>query len=183
MKTNVKIIMATIVVAMMAFSGCRKTAPQETGKMTVKMTDAPGDYKEVNVEIDAVMVYYPADSMNPSRGWVTLNTRAGVYNLLKYQNNASVDLAHNEMPQGRITKVRFMLGKRNTLVKQSGGTFDLAVFSNTETATTMNVNEEIRPNSHLVILVDFDAEKSIMVEGLGAFSLKPHLEVKSISRF
>jgi hypothetical protein len=68
-------------------SGCKKE--NYYGDMTVKMTDAPGDYLQVNVDVNRVEVHY-ADNTS----WMTLNTQSGVYNLLDLQNNITVVLAN-----------------------------------------------------------------------------------------
>src|SRR5690606_12591339 len=52
-----------------------------TAKVQVVLVDAPGDYEEVNVDIQDVMINRTEDGEN---GWVSLtDVEAGVYDLLK----------------------------------------------------------------------------------------------------
>lgn len=186
MKTLIKLFSLVIVGIGLALvvNSCKKEAvgPND-GYMSVSMTDAPADYVKVNVEIIDVQVH------NEAQGWVSLPTNKGIYNLLDLQNNASVALASDAtVPAGKMTQMRLVLGSNNTIVV--GGkslnttvldTFDLKVPSGAETGLKVNLNFNLSPNKHMVVLLDFDAAASIVEHGNGTYSLKPVVKVKSVT--
>lgn len=156
--------------------GCRKL--NQGGKMTVRMTDAPGIYDEVNVDIRQVSLHYT--DTNASGKWVNLNTNAGVYDLLKLQNDVTVVLAGDStLPLGKINQMRLLLGPDNYVVIDSVK-YDLKVPSGMQTGIKMNLNTEIKTNSDVEVLIDFDAGKSVVVLGNGTYSLKPVIKVESV---
>src|ERR1043165_3389280 len=83
----------------------------ENGKnafLQVRLTDAPGDYQEVNVDIQDVQVN--ADE-NSNSGWKSLNiVKKGVYNLLQFTNGLDTLLGTIELPAGKISQIRLVLG-------------------------------------------------------------------------
>lgn len=175
MKTNFKISLIIIVAAVCAvtLSACKKK--NEMGRMNVAMTDAPALYTHVYVDVKAVNVH------SENAGWVNLPVNQGVYDLLTLQNNVSVVLVNNvNFPVGRISQIRMDLGSNNSLVDTLGTKYPLAVPSGSESGLKVNVQQDIVPNSSVDVLLDFDANASVVAEGNGRFSLKPVIKVKSI---
>lgn len=174
MKTIVKLMMSVAIVAGLATAtlSCKKDQ-KTTGHMTVKMTDAPAEYVAVNVEVIGVNVHVDG------QGWINLPIKPGIYNLLELQNDVTVVLADNiEMPVGKVSQVRLVLGSQNSITTAEG-TFELKVPSGEESGLKINVHEEIAPNKLLIMVLDFDANASVVVTGNGSFSLKPVIKVKS----
>lgn len=163
-------IIALLALGVMA---CEK-APQGTGKMTVKMKDAPIAFDSVNVEVLRVDVHTSAN------GWVSLPTNAGVYNLLDLQNDVTAVLATNvELPVGSISQMRLILGTENNVVVDSVS-YNLELSSQSNTGLKFNLDATINNGDTVEVLIDFDAEKSIVVNGNGSFKLKPVIGVESI---
>lgn len=153
------------------------------GSMQVAMTDSPGNYSKVNVEITGVSAHY-ANEMIGAGGWVDLATQKGVYNLLQLQNNITVILAKGtQLPLGKITQLRLMLGSNNSVVLSNDASYSLIVPSGDETGIKINVDAAIVSHNGLKILLDFNASSSIVVAGKDGttFILKPVIEVKSIT--
>src|SRR5688572_15897196 len=95
----------------------------QTSKVTVRMTDAPGDYDEVNVEVLDVKI--KSTSETGEDGWVSIgNITPGIYNLLDLTGGVNVLLADNEVPSGFLGQIRLILGEHNT-VKKDGVTYPL----------------------------------------------------------
>lgn len=163
-------IIALLVMGVMA---CEK-APAGSGKMTVKMKDAPIAFDSVNVEVVRVDVHTSAN------GWVSLPTNAGVYNLLDLQNDVTAVLAANvELPVGSISQMRLILGTENNVVV-GGVSSALELSSQSNTGLKFNLDATINNGETVEVLIDFDAEKSIVVAGNGSFKLKPVIGVESI---
>ena len=160
-----------IFAAFITFTNCKK---KETSSATpvypveVRMTDAAGPYDAVNVDVQKVEV----NASNGNGGWITLNTRAGIYDLTKLTNGVDTFLASGGIPSGEISQIRLVLGTNNTVVV-AGQSYPLATPSAQQSGLKLQVHETLTPNITYQILLDFDAARSIVQEGNGSYSLKP----------
>src|SRR5882762_48835 len=84
-----------------------------TARLEVRLTDAPGDYQEVNIDIQDVQVN--ADDGNASSGWKSLNLNKGVYNLMKLTNGLDTLLGEVQLPVGKVSQLRLILGSNNSI--------------------------------------------------------------------
>lgn len=135
----------------------------------VKMTDAPGPYDEVNIDLQAVIV--TDDNGNST----TLNTTAGMYNLLDYSNGLNVAIANGNLSSDNIQSIRLVLGNDNNVVL-NGTTHALTTLNNEQGGLVINVNQDLSASSQNEVLLDFDAHNSIIESGSGAsttFRLRP----------
>jgi hypothetical protein len=175
MKTPGRILMIMALTSMAIFSSCKK---DKQGNMTVRLTDAPGDYLKVNVDIQLVEVHY-ANSSGGS--WTSLSTNAGVYDLLTLQNNITTVLAAGtNIPAGKITQLRMILGSNNSVLLKDSTTHALKIPSSWNTGIKVNVNANVPANNNLVVTLDYDADASIHREGNGEYIMNPVVKVKSI---
>ena len=176
MKRAINIIGLLMVILGVA-AACAKD--ERMGVMTVRMVDQPIAFQEVNVEIRAVQVKYEDRNR---MGWVSLDTKKGVYNLLELQNGISATLVDEDyMPHGHISQMRLVLGNQNS-VKVNGSYSSLAMSSQDETGLKLNLDAEVRRGEHIDILFDFDARESIVVQGNGTYRLKPVLHLVHVKR-
>lgn len=172
------IMALSIAIAGFAITGCQKNNV-DRAQLTVKMTDAPAVYDEVNVDVRQVQVHYEEDSSS-SGGWVTINTKAGIYDLLTLQNNViAVIAADSLLLPGKINQWRMVLGDSNYVVIDSVA-YDLKVPSGSQSGLKLNVNQTIKAGSKYEMLVDFDAARSIVETGKGEYLLKPVLVLKEL---
>ena len=173
MKT--KIIAAIMLIGLaVAQVACKKDSAD--GAISVAMTDAPADYQQVNVEVIGLEVNHEKE------GWISIPIKVGIYNLLDLQNNVTVLLADDvSIPAGAITQMRLILGTNNSIVDNTG-TYSLKVPSGSETGLKVNLNQVIAPNGNILIVLDFDASASIVVQGNGSFLLKPVIKIKSVTQ-
>lgn len=149
----------------------------EDAKLTLSLTDAPAEYVQVNVEIIGFEVNHE------DKGWIGLPVKQGIYNLLVLQNNVSVVLAdHVEIPYGRISEIRLLLGENNSLQDQNG-IYPLKVPSGSQSGLKIKLDEIVTSNQNIDILLDFDANASIIETGSGKYMLKPVLKVKSVHKY
>lgn len=168
----------SVVLSLWMIIGCQ--SDRFKSRMMVKLTDAPGIYQEVNIDIRQVEIHYNNEG-NSFGGWVTLRTNFGIYDLIQLQNNVTAILADDKsMPSGHVTQMRLILGDRNTVVT-GGVEYNLEVPSSSESGLKINMNVDLIPNSGKEIVLDFDAEKSIVVNGDSSFFLKPVIQIKSIT--
>lgn len=136
----------------------------------VRMTDAPGNFTEVNIHILKVSVHNDID------GWIDLNTNAGIYNLLEFANGVDTVIAKQSIPSGKVSQIRFLLGDSNSVVVD-GATHQLQVPSASSSGYKLLVNQDLYRGLSYSVLVDFDAAKSIVLTGNGSYKLKPVLKV------
>jgi hypothetical protein len=141
---------------------------EQTARLNVRLTDAPGDYEEVNIDIQDVQV----NSSQGNTGWVSLNVEKGVYNLLELTNGLDTLLATAELPAGRVSQIRLILGSNNT-VKIGGVTRSLTTPSAQQSGLKLNLQADLAEGVTYTITLDFDAARSIVKTGNGTYILKP----------
>lgn len=143
-----------------------------TTDLRIRLTDNPYNATEVNVDIQEVRVNLNDDST----GWVSLDTRAGIYNLLDFQNGIDTLIAQTTVPTGTVKEVRFVLGNQNS-IKIDNTTFPLTIPSGSESGLKIKLNKKL--NAHVdSLVIDFDAALSILQTGTGDYKLKPVLKIK-----
>lgn len=171
-----RILVACLLIT--AFAGCKKDSPN--GYMTVKMTDAPGDYLQVKVDVQKVEVHY--SNGNNNSGWTSLNTNAGVYDLLTLQNNVTAVLENNtQVPSGKVTQMRLILGSNNSvMLSADSSVHPLVIPSSYNTGIKINVDAQVPGNATVTITLDYDADASINLNGSGEYIMNPVIKVKSI---
>lgn len=134
----------------------------------VRMTDAPGPYDEVNIDLQAVEV------IGSNGQTITLNTTAGVYNLLELSNGISTQIAASELGDVKASQIRLLLGTNNT-IKLNGISYPLSTPSADQSGLKINVTQTLLENVSNEILIDFDANTSVVETGTGTYKLKPVL--------
>jgi hypothetical protein len=168
-----RVIIGSLAILAIAVVSCQKE-PNGTSKMTVKMTDAPGDFQQVNVEVLEVRVHHSGS------GWVTLPTNQGVYDLLTLQDSVTTVLVNQgQLPAGHIDQFRLILGANNTVMVDSL-IYPLQTPSAQQSGLKINVNGDFVPNETYELLIDFDAGESVVEQGNGGYLLKPVIKLGGI---
>jgi hypothetical protein len=140
-------------------------------RLEIRLTDAPGDYQEVNIDIQGVQVH--SENTDNGSGWKSLDISPGVYNLLELTNGLDTLLGAVELPAGRISQVRLILGDDNTL-KINGERKFLTTPSAQQSGLKLNVQQNLVEGIAYTLLLDFDAARSIVRAGAsGKYLLKP----------
>lgn len=165
-----------------------------TGTMRISLTDAPADYAEVNIEIHQVLVKANDDNEDDldetmdmgdeeleNEGWKVAFNDTITVNLLDYQNGAILDLGDVELDEGRYNQVRLVLGNDNTVVLNSGETFELDTPSGQTSGYKLLVQADIEADQVYDLVIDFDASRSIVVRGNGTYGLKPVLKAANLT--
>ncbi|WP_299758753.1 DUF4382 domain-containing protein [uncultured Pontibacter sp.] len=169
-----KLFLPLLLSGLIGFSSCDSNDDNGTGtaRMEVRMTDAPGDYEEVNIEIESVQVH--REDSDAEEGWVTLDEiHPGVYNLLDFANGRDTLLASAELPVGRISQIRLILGDNNTVKLKNGSVVNLKTPSGQTSGVKLQLNADLQDDVTYMVLLDFDAAKSVVAKGNGGFNLKP----------
>jgi hypothetical protein len=162
------LVVGLISLIMVLIFGCE--SEQKNARLEVWLTDAPGDYQEVNVEIIGVEVH--AESGETNSGWKELDVKGGVYDLLKLTNGLDTLLGVIELPPGKISQVRLKLGEGNT-IKVGNEVTDLNVPSGQQSGLKLQVHSTLTEGITYRILLDFDVARSVVHRGNDTYSLKP----------
>jgi hypothetical protein len=157
------VILASI--SLFILSACNSN--DGTTSFVVRLTDSPGDYEAVNIDILSVEVH-----SDNGDGWTTLDSNADVYDLLTLTNGVETVIANDVLPAGRVSQLRLILGNNNSVVVD-GETFDLTVPSGSESGLKLQINADLIEGITYSVLLDFDAAKSIVATGSGKYILKP----------
>jgi hypothetical protein len=163
-----KIIFTAFLVALaITFNSCSSdSSSSKTYPYKVRMTDAPGPYSEVNIDLQAVEV-----TGNDGQT-VLLSTNAGIYNLLDFSNGLDTLIATSSLNDSDVKQVRLILGPNNTIVLD-GVTYPLSTPSAEQSGLKLLVNQTLVTDIQNEILIDFDANVSVIETGNGTYKLKP----------
>jgi len=154
---------------------CSDSTSPETGQGQVKITmvDAPAGYDEVNIVVTRVEVH------NSNDGWIVINNNTATYDLLLLRNGASVVLGDHPLDAGQYTQIRLIIGTGSNVVV-NGVAYPLEIPSGQQTGIKLNHAFVIEDGLLYELLLDFDAERSIVVTGNGQYKLKPVIRVTPV---
>jgi hypothetical protein len=188
MKFN-KFLLAFIFSFTIIFSGftaCDTTGNNESdgnARLTVQLTDAPGDFDAVFVDIQSVRVHRNEDAETDSTdsddeaeedGFITITQEPVRVNLLELRNGNTIQLGDEELEAGEYNQIRLILGPDNEVVID-GESFPLKTPSAQQSGLKLKIDADIEEGEIYNLLVDFDASRSIVETGNGKFILKPVL--------
>lgn len=162
--------------------------PDGKARIQFKLTDAPAlEYDAVNIDIQGISVgiadeYFYSDDPYLEEDedfdslevdWVDLDIPTpGLYNLLDFRNGETVLLANGDIPAGKISQVRLLLGDESNVVID-GVEHDLKTPSAQISGLKFNLHETLLPDLAYSFVIDFDAARSVVRKGNGTYSLKP----------
>ncbi len=176
---NFSALVLGIASAMMLFTACNKKDntvidnSSQKAAVNFHLTDDPANYDAVYIDIQQVEV-----TMEGSAAVTLTPVRAGVYNLLDFRNGLDTLLLRTELPPGKISQVRLILGSNNSVVAD-GQTHALNTPSAQESGLKLNLKQEFIAGGSYDVWIDFDAGKSINETGNGKFQLKPVIRAYS----
>jgi hypothetical protein len=159
------ILLAGLVVG---FLSCSKS---NQANLKVYLTDAPGNFEKVMIDIQAVEVHVGTDQSET--GWKTLDTFSpAIFNLLDFSNGLDTLLGAIQLPAGEISQIRLTLGTGNS-VTLNGETYPLTVPSGSTSGLKLNLHANLVDGITYKLWLDFDAGRSIVETGNHLFKLKP----------
>jgi hypothetical protein len=162
------ISLLVVVIATISLINC--SSDEKTAKIEVWLTDAPADYDEVRVDIKEIAVH--SEDNGDENGWKKLEINSGVYDLLELTNGLDTLLGELEVPAGKISQIRLILGDDNSL-KIGEDVHPLITPSAQQSGIKIQVHQTLVAGITYKILLDFDAARSIVKRGNGTYSLKP----------
>jgi hypothetical protein len=190
MKTLKKINFIIFTLILISFYSCSNSESDANKlegiapKISVRLVDAPGDFKAVNVEVLDVMIKMDDDS-DGEGGWITLDVQNTTVNLLDFTGGISQVLVDRfPIPAGTLSQMRLVLGDGNTIVIENDSEedieYELKTPSAQQSGLKLKVNTVIEEGFTYDFILDFDVEKSIIIAGnSGNIILKPVLYVST----
>lgn len=173
--------MLVVALAMVSLISCSNDDDSDNGsaRITVSMTDAPGDYDAVFVDVVDVMIKADA-STEGEEGWKSLGgVKTGVYDLLELTGGVTQLLADTDVPAGYLGQIRLVLGNNNTVVV-NGESQALSTPSAQQSGLKIKVDQELAAGETYNFLLDFDVDQSIVAAGTsGGFALKPVIRLSN----
>ncbi len=151
--------------------------------VTIYLTDHQTPiFDSVFIDLQKLEVKLEDDTL-PNGGWVNLNIRAGVYNILRFRNGLDTLFATGTLPNARVRKIRLILGTQNSVMKD-GIRSSLRLHDNDREviADLSAASFEITPTGQVLFWIDFDASRSIQVDNSGSgnnngYRLKSHIKI------
>lgn len=149
------------------------TESQADTRLNIRLTDDPIDLEAVNIDLQLVRV-------KGENGFeeIDLETNAGIYNLLDFQNGLDTLIASADLSIGQIREVRLILGENNSVVA-AGETHELKIPSGSQSGLKIKTCLDLAQMSAFDLLLDFDAAASIHCTGNGKFIMHPVIRVMS----
>jgi hypothetical protein len=160
-----KIILFSLMAIAIGFTACQKSKSGTT-QMNVKITDAPGDY-------DAIILNIKEINVLTSEGSSTLPVTGEPFDILKFRNGRDTLIASQSIPAGRIQEVRFVLEPTGNEIIVDGVSYNLNTPSGQSSGVKLKVQDDLTEGVAYTLTLDFDAAKSIVRLGNGGYSLKP----------
>lgn len=160
--------------------------PTQMGTLSAALTDAPAcGFDQVNVTVSKVRVHKSATAADTDSGWTDITlSPARKINLLNLTNGALEQLGQTPLAVGRYTQVRLVLDPNsgNALansVVPTGAILEksLDTPSAVQSGIKLNAEFDVTANQRTDLVIDFDACKSVVTKGNGAYALKPVLKV------
>lgn len=163
-----KFTILTLCILMLGFTlySCKKDSAKSSYPYAIRMTDAPGPYNAVNIDLVAVEV---TGSGGQS---VMLNVNPGIYDLLKLSNGIDTLIAVGTLEDAKVQQIRLILGTNNTVVVNNVS-YPLSTPSADQSGLKLQVHQTLQAGVLYTVLLDFDANKSIVETGNGTYKLKP----------
>lgn len=173
MKKPISLFLAALISGIFFFISCNKNSSSGgTGHLEVRLTDDPSPYDAVYIDVQKVEVNVSSDSGTTS-GWQTVPLlRPGIYNLLKFRNGIDTVLAAADLPAGKLSQMRLVLGSNNSVVI-NGQSYSLKTPSAQQSGLKFNIHSTLTSDIVYRLWIDFDAGRSIVNTGSGAYILKP----------
>ncbi|TMM28784.1 DUF4382 domain-containing protein [Polaribacter aestuariivivens] len=176
------LVLAILSIAVL--SSCSSSSEAEvngTSQVQFKLVDAPGDYKEVNVEI--VDIQYNNSESEDDSAWKSFTSFSGPINvdLTTLIAGNSVILSDEVIEAGMLKQIRLVLGSNNTLLLEGEiNTRPLSTPSAQQSGLKLMLNEELEAGFSYTFILDWDVQKSIVeAGGSGNYNLKPVIRVNA----
>lgn len=169
------ILWAMLIISAILLTHCNRNATDsnnDVGTLSVSLTDAPAAY-------DSVIIVFSEISAHIDSDWVSVTQEPQRINLLDWNNGKTVLLGSADVPAGKYTQIRIKID--SAFVGVDGKIFALTVPSGSKTGLKLGPQFTISEGSSYKLVLDFDASRSIVVNGPKhnphSYKLKPRIRI------
>lgn len=158
------------------WSGCGNNPIKatQTGRLRVGLTDAPAAFKAVNVTFTEI-------SVNRDGNWSMVTSgQSTTVNLLEWNNGKTLLVGTADVPAGHYSQVRLLV-QNAEVVTMDGQAHQVTIPSGDQTGLKLVSSFDVTEGSTYDVVLDFDAQRSIVATGSGKFMLKPTIRVTSVA--
>ncbi len=179
MKKNVLLTVFVIIMSL-GFQSCSDDKDSNTANIQLKLIDAPGDYKEVNIEIIDIQ-YNSSDSEDSWRSFTPVDGYPINIDLTELIAGNSLLLTDEIIPSGMLKQIRLVLSNNNTIVIEGEiNPIHLDTPSAQQSGLKLKLDAELEPGFSYTFILDWDVQKSIVKAGnSGKYLLKPVIRVNT----
>lgn len=149
-----------------AFTACQDDNSSSVTKFSVKMTDAPGAYQSLMLNVKEIQVL-------TSEGTTTMPVGTTPFDILDFRMGKDTLLASQDIPAGKLQEIRLVLNETGNTVVIDNVAYDLTTPSAQSSGLKLKMDADLSSGSQYTILLDFDAAKSVVKTGNGKYILKP----------
>lgn len=168
---RVSCLAVSIILICMIFSGCSKSTKTICeGDIRIYLTDEPAGYDAVNIVVSEVSVHM--SGQDTLSGWRVICDSTQTFDLLELRNGAMVLFAEDQLGAGQYTQIRLKIADGCSVVVD-GSPYHLTIPSGYQSGIKINHPFQIEEDVTYELLLDFDAEESIIEKGNGQYQMKP----------
>ena len=172
MRSTITAALASLAIGL---SACSDSAPG-TGKLTVKLTDAPFPFTQVS-RVDVFVVRIDAKSGTTTdaeaaaatsvSGWTTIATPNSLINLLALQGGVTTNLGTSSLTTGSYRGFRMVIDPAQSSVTLKDGSKPSIIWpSAAQTGIKINLDQDISvTKDSSVMILDFDVGRSFIMRG------------------
>ena len=193
MKSITTLSVAVFFLSAMIFTSCQKGVSDmhnanQPHHATIFLTDDQIPmFDSVFIDLQKLEIKVEDETIG-TEGWITLNIRPGIYNILRLRNGIDTLFATGNLPNADIRKLRLTLGIRNSIMV-GNQSLPLRIHDN-EMQVVVNIEAgdfEIVSSDQVLFWMDFDLGGSIRVDNSGpgknnGFELEPHIKIFAKSK-
>lgn len=137
------------------------------------LTDTPGDYQAVWIDIRQILIKVSSDSSEDS-GWIEVPlAKEQPYNLATLRNGRDSLLGEADLPAGNVSQLRIVLGGNNSLISSTGKELPLKAPSGDASTLKLNIQANLVSGQPYTLVLDFNTRQSIIATSQGNYSLQP----------
>ena len=149
----------------------------------VSLTDAPAkQLKSVFVNVESVELWLTKAGRS---GRLVVGKNLGMVDLMTLRNGVLLPIQDVTIPAGAaVSEIRLLIGSGNYAVKSNGSICKLQTPSGQTSGVKIKIKSPVtvEDNFNYSLVVDFDAEKSVVLKGNGDCLLKPVLKIAGFTR-
>lgn len=161
-------LLATLLASSALLAGCGDGmgSGAETGTLTVRLADAPGE------EVESAVIWVSRVSVVGEDGGIhVISTDTASYDLLALQGGVTAALGSAEIPVGSYSQLRLLVDSARVTLKapitftSGSSTASLKVPSGSTSGLKVNLDNVSVIPGETVLLVDFDVSRSFVFQG------------------